>query len=88
MKFFFLGGKRYKAIHTELKAVPGEEVVSLATVKRWCQRFKQGDFSLDKPPPQSNPLRINITSSCYSTIISIINSNQVDILCIYLLLFL
>jgi hypothetical protein len=47
MKFFFLGGKRYKAIHTELKAVLGEEVVSLATVKRWCQRFQQGDFSLD-----------------------------------------
>jgi hypothetical protein len=36
MKFFFLGGKRYKAIHTGLKAVLGEEVVSLATVKRWC----------------------------------------------------
>jgi transposase len=44
MKFFFLGGKRYKAIHTELKAVLEEEVVSLATVKCWCQRFKQGDF--------------------------------------------
>jgi transposase len=47
MKFFFLGGKRHKAIHTELKAVLGEEVVSLATVKRWCQRFKPGDLSVD-----------------------------------------
>jgi transposase len=47
MKFFFVGGKRYKAIHTELKAVLGEGVVSLATVKRCCQRFKHGDFSLD-----------------------------------------
>jgi hypothetical protein len=32
MKFFFLGGKRYKAIHTELKAVLGEEIVSVATL--------------------------------------------------------
>jgi hypothetical protein len=30
-----------------LKAVLEEEVVSLATVKCWCQRFKQGDFWLD-----------------------------------------
>jgi hypothetical protein len=47
MKCFFLGAKRYKATHTELKAVLGEEVVSLATVKRWCQRLNQGDFSID-----------------------------------------
>jgi transposase len=46
MKFFFLGGKRYKMIHTELQAVLGEDAVSLATVKRWCQRFKQDDFPL------------------------------------------
>jgi hypothetical protein len=47
MKFFFLGGKRYKAIHTKLKAVLGEDAVCLAPVKHCCQRFKQGDLSLD-----------------------------------------
>jgi hypothetical protein len=56
MKFFFLGRKRYKAIHTELKAVLGEEVVSLATVKRWCQRLKQRDFSLDDELRAGRPI--------------------------------
>jgi hypothetical protein len=56
MKFFFLGGKRYKAIHTELQAVLGKDAVSLATVKRWCQRFKQDDFSLDDEIRAGRPI--------------------------------
>jgi transposase len=47
IKFFFLQGRRSKAIHGELSRVLEEAAVSLATVKRWCWGFKEGDFSLD-----------------------------------------
>jgi histone-lysine N-methyltransferase SETMAR len=47
MKFLFLQGKGYKAIHTEVHGVLGQEAVSLSTAKRWCQRFKQGQFDLN-----------------------------------------
>jgi hypothetical protein len=47
IKFFFLQGRRSKAIHGELSQVLEEAAVSLATVKRWCRGFKEGDFSLD-----------------------------------------
>jgi transposase len=47
VKFLFLQGKRSQVIHAELSEVHGEAAVSLATVKRWCWRFKEGNFSLD-----------------------------------------
>ena len=47
IKFFFLQGRRSKAIHGELSRVLGEAAVSLATVKRWCRRLTEGDSSLD-----------------------------------------
>jgi transposase len=47
MKFVFLQGKRSQAIHKELSGVLGEAAVRLTTVKRWCRRFKDGNFSLD-----------------------------------------
>jgi hypothetical protein len=45
MKLLFMQGKRCKTIHGELSGVLGEASVSLATVKRWCRRFKDGNFS-------------------------------------------
>jgi transposase len=47
VKFLFLQGKRFKVIHAELSEVHEEAAVSLATVKRWCRCFKDGNFSLD-----------------------------------------
>jgi transposase len=47
VKFLFLQGKRSKVIHVELSEVHGEAAVSLATVKRWYWRFKDGNFSVD-----------------------------------------
>jgi hypothetical protein len=47
MTFLFMQGKRSKAIHGELSGVLGEAAVSLTTIKRWCRRFKDGNFSLD-----------------------------------------
>jgi hypothetical protein len=46
MRFFFLHGKRDKAIYGEFGGALGEATVSLATVKSWCQRFKLGNFLL------------------------------------------
>jgi hypothetical protein len=46
IKFLFLQGKRYKAIQRELTALLTEEAVRIETVKRWCQHFKDGDFSV------------------------------------------
>jgi hypothetical protein len=47
MKFLFMQGKRLKAIRGKLSGVLGEAAVSLTTIKRWCRRFKDGNFSLD-----------------------------------------
>jgi hypothetical protein len=47
VKFLFLQGKRSKVIHAEFSEVYGEAAVRRATVKRWCWRFKDGNFSLD-----------------------------------------
>ena len=45
IKFLFLSGKGYKAIYTELKNTLQENIVSLSTVKRLCQKFKTGDLT-------------------------------------------
>jgi hypothetical protein len=54
MKFLFLQGKRDKAMNGELHAVLGEAAVSLATVKRWCQRINEGNCSLDDESKRAN----------------------------------
>jgi hypothetical protein len=46
MKFLFVKGLTYKAIHRDLSTVLGEDDVSLDTVKRWCRRFKDGSLCL------------------------------------------
>jgi hypothetical protein len=54
MKFFFLKGKRYKVILSELSRISGEAAVSLAVVKRWFQHFKPGNFSLNDETHQDD----------------------------------
>jgi histone-lysine N-methyltransferase SETMAR len=46
MKFLFVKGLKYKAIHRDLSTVLGEDAVSLDMVKRWCRRFKDGNLCL------------------------------------------
>jgi transposase len=57
MKFLFMQGKISKAIHGELSAVLGEAAVSLATIKCWCRRFNDGNFSLDDEFRSGQPRR-------------------------------
>jgi hypothetical protein len=47
VKFLSLQGNRFKVIHAELSEVHGEAAVRLATVKRGCSCFKDGNFSPD-----------------------------------------
>jgi hypothetical protein len=47
VKFLFLQGKMSKAIYGELSEVHEEAAVRLATVKRSCWCFKDGNFSVD-----------------------------------------
>jgi hypothetical protein len=52
------------ARYGELSGVVGEAAISLATVKRWCQPFKAGNFSLDgenRPGPPLSDLAQNIS---------------------------
>jgi hypothetical protein len=46
IKFLLLQGKRHKAVHRERTTVLAKETVSIETVKHWCRRFKDGDFSV------------------------------------------
>jgi hypothetical protein len=45
MKFLFLQEKMSKAIQGQVRGVVEEAAVSLATIKRECQRFKDGNVS-------------------------------------------
>jgi hypothetical protein len=47
MKFLFMDGRKYKAIHTELSRVLKGHGVSVHVCKYWCRKFKAGDFSMD-----------------------------------------
>jgi hypothetical protein len=47
MKFLFLDGRKYKAIHTELSRVLKGHAVSADVCKYWCREFKAGNFSMD-----------------------------------------
>jgi hypothetical protein len=56
MKFLFMDGRKYKAIHTEISRVLKGHAVLVHVCKYWCRKFKAGDFSMDdrvrpgKPP--------------------------------------
>jgi hypothetical protein len=47
LKFLFLKELRYKAAHTELSSVLGEQTYSLSQAKRWIRRLKDGDLSCE-----------------------------------------
>jgi hypothetical protein len=47
MKFLFMEGRKYKAIHTELSRVLKGHAVSVDVSKYECGKFKAGDFSMD-----------------------------------------
>jgi hypothetical protein len=47
MKFLFMDGRKYTAIHTELGRVLKEHPVSVDVCKYWCRKFKAGDSSMD-----------------------------------------
>jgi hypothetical protein len=57
MKFLFVQEKRFNVIYRELGGVLGEAAVSLATITRWCQRFKDGNFSLGDEFKSHRPRR-------------------------------
>jgi hypothetical protein len=47
VKFLFMDGRKYKAIHTELSRVLKGHAVSVDVCKDWFWKFKAGDFSMD-----------------------------------------
>jgi hypothetical protein len=55
MKFLFMDGKGYKAIHTELSRVLKEHAVTIDVCTYWCRRFKAGDFSMDDQARPGRP---------------------------------
>jgi hypothetical protein len=59
MKFFFLHGKKSKAIYGEPTGMLGKAAASFDWVKPWCQSFKQGNFSLDDDHRPARPLHDN-----------------------------
>ncbi|EFN82336.1 Histone-lysine N-methyltransferase SETMAR, partial [Harpegnathos saltator] len=51
--------KKNAAEATEMICVAyGENAVSYATCKRWYQKFRQGDFSLENEPRAGRPQKI------------------------------
>jgi hypothetical protein len=60
MKFLFMEGRKYKAIHTELSRILKGHAVSVDIWKYWCQKFKAGDFSMDdQVRPGRPPIEIS-----------------------------
>jgi hypothetical protein len=47
MKFLFMEGRKYKAIHTELSRLLKGHAVPIDVCKYLCREFKAGDFSID-----------------------------------------
>ena len=45
VKFFYIKGLRCKKIHRKLGNTLGDSAMPLTSVKRWLDRFKNGDFS-------------------------------------------
>jgi hypothetical protein len=55
MKFLFMDGRKYKAIHTKLSRVLKGYTVSVDVCKYWCWNFKAGHFSMDDPVRPGRP---------------------------------
>jgi hypothetical protein len=60
MKFLFMDGRKYKAIHTELSRAPKGRAVSVDVCKYWCRKVKAGDFSMnDRVRPGMPPTELS-----------------------------
>jgi hypothetical protein len=60
MKFLFMDGRKYKAIHTELGRVLKGHAVSVDVCKCWCWKVKAGDFSMDdRVRPRRPPIELS-----------------------------
>jgi hypothetical protein len=60
MKFLFMDGRKYKAIHTELSRVLKGHAISVNVCKCWCRKFKVDDFSMDdRVRPGTPPIEIS-----------------------------
>jgi hypothetical protein len=55
MKFLFMDGKKYKAIHTELSRVLKGHAISVDVCKYWWRKFKAGNFSMDDWVKRARP---------------------------------
>jgi transposase len=60
MRFLTLKGLHARAIVAELRCVYKEDVLSLATVKKWCKRFVEGRTSLCDNPRSGRPLSTDL----------------------------
>ena len=49
-------GLAHKAIHADIVATLGKDVISYATVKRWVAEFKRGKESLEDDPHSGGPV--------------------------------
>jgi hypothetical protein len=60
MKFRFMDGRKYKAIHIELSRVLKGDAVSVYVCKYWYRKFKAGDFSVDnRVRPGGPPIELS-----------------------------
>jgi hypothetical protein len=60
MKFLFMDGRKYKAIHTEHSRVLKGYAVSVDVCKYWCRKFKAGNFSMDdRVRPERPPIELS-----------------------------
>jgi hypothetical protein len=60
MKFLFMDGRKYKAIHAELSPVFKGHAVSVDVCKYWCRKSKAGDFSMDdRMRPERPPMELS-----------------------------
>jgi hypothetical protein len=60
MKFLFMDGRKYKAIHTGLSRVLKGHAVSIDVCKYWCRKFKASDFSMDdRVRPRRPPIELS-----------------------------
>jgi hypothetical protein len=60
MKFLFMDGRKYKAIHTELSRVLKGHAFSVDVCKYWHRKFKAGDFSIDdRARPGRSPIKFS-----------------------------
>jgi hypothetical protein len=68
MKFLFMDGRKYKAIHTKLSRVLKGHAVAVDVCKYWCRKFKAGDFSMDdRVRPEMPPIEL------FGAIMSLLN---------------